>query len=195
MALARIWRPGPQPGRAHRRWPRLSRRRRGPRVYEVILMVPSLVGRSQSLGGVTAKVKRLEQDRDAGGRHIDRGGPPWPPTWPSGHCAREAGCPAAYPVRPPAQEVVSLYAFAVKSRYPHTRTSSYEFVGVHNCRLSCTHFRPTDSRRTQEPWSGAPLAGFEPATRRLEDVGTESAPVHPCRPRRLVQDFHRAGDL
>ena len=35
-------------------------------------MVPPLVGRRQSLGGVTAKVKRLEQDRDAGGRHIDR---------------------------------------------------------------------------------------------------------------------------
>ena len=29
-------------------------------------MVPLLVGQRQSLGGVTAKVKRLEQDRDAG---------------------------------------------------------------------------------------------------------------------------------
>ena len=39
-------------------------------------MVPLLVGQRQSLGGVTAKVKRLEQDRDAGGRHIGRAGHP-----------------------------------------------------------------------------------------------------------------------
>ena len=51
-------------------------------------MVPPLVGRRQSLGGVTANVKRLEQDRDAGGPSHRQGGPPWPPTWPSGYCAR-----------------------------------------------------------------------------------------------------------
>ncbi len=37
---------------------------------------PPLVGRRQSLGGVTAKVNRLEQDRDAGGRHIDKADDP-----------------------------------------------------------------------------------------------------------------------
>ena len=47
----------------------------------------------------------------------------------------------------------------------------------------------------KKPWSRpVPPAGFEPATRRLEDVGAESARVHPCRPRPLDQDFHRAGD-
>ena len=40
----------------------------------------------------------------------------------------------------------------------------------------------------------APPAGFEPATRRLEDVGTESAGVHRCRLGHLDQGFHRARD-
>jgi hypothetical protein len=44
------------------------------------------------------------------------------------------------------------------------------------------------------PGLAAPPAGFEPATRRLEDFGTESARVHRCRRRPLDQDFHRAGD-
>ena len=44
--------------------------------------------------------------------------------------------------------VVSLYVFAVKSRYPHSRTSSYAFVRVHNWALFCTHFRPIDPHRT-----------------------------------------------
>ena len=39
--------------------------------------------------------------------------------------------------------------------------------------------------------AGQGAAGFEPATRRLEDVSTESVPVHPCRPRGLDQGFHR----
>jgi hypothetical protein len=56
--------PGPRPGRAHRRWPRPSRRRQGPRVGDVILMVPPLGGRDVS-PWVAAKVRQLEQGRDA----------------------------------------------------------------------------------------------------------------------------------
>ena len=42
-------------------------------------MVPPLMGRRQSLGGVTAKVKRLGRDRDAGTSHR-QDGPLSPPT-------------------------------------------------------------------------------------------------------------------
>ena len=63
-----------------------------------------------------------------------------------------------------------LYVFAVKSRHPHTRTSSCAFaIG----QIFCTQFRPANSRRTQKPWSGAPPAGFETASQPFSDRGAD----------------------
>lgn len=46
-------------------------------------------------------------------------------------------------------------------------------------------------RERKSPAQEAPPAGFETATCRLEDVRTEFAQVHRCRPSRLDQGFHR----
>ena len=109
--------------------------------------------------------------------------------------AEAAGCPAGYPVRARTQEALSLDALAVKSRYPHTRVSPYESVASTPAHTNCTHFRPVDCLRPAKALlRAAPPAGFEPATRRLEDVGTESARVPPCRHRSVDQDFHRTRD-
>jgi hypothetical protein len=143
------------------------------------------------LGGVTAKVKRVEQDRDAGGRHIDRAGHPGPLPGRVDIAQGEAGCPAAFPVWPPAQAVVSLSVFAAS---PGTRTLVR--VGTRWCAFTIGQFFAHSSNRPtladdKNPGQSAPPAGLEPATRRLEDVGTESAHVHRCRHRSLDQDFHR----
>jgi hypothetical protein len=81
--------------------------------------------------------------------------------------------------------------FPVSARPVGVRTSPYEFTTAHLCPHTFDRLTLTEHKR---PGQRAPPAGFEPATRRLEDVGTESARVHPCRRRPLDQDFHRAGD-
>ncbi len=153
----------------------------------VVLMVPLWWG-DVSPWVATAKVKRLEQDRDAGPSHR-QGGPPSLLTWPSGYWARRGWAAGGYPVRPPAQEVLSLYAFAVKSRYPHTRTSRtspYEFVRVHNWAQNCTHFRPARPSSTAKALlRGAPgrVRTCDPPLRRCRHRVRTSSSVSSQTPR------------
>ncbi len=71
-------------------------------------------------------------------------------------------------------------ALAVKSRYPHTRVSPYESVASTPAHTNCTHFRPVDCLQPAKALAAAaPPAGFEPATRRLEDVGKAFIEVCP----------------
>ena len=64
-ALARIWRPGPQPRPCSSTVASTEPTSSGARTREVILMVPPLGGRDVS-PWVRATVKTLEQGRDAG---------------------------------------------------------------------------------------------------------------------------------
>jgi hypothetical protein len=86
---------------------------------------------------------------------------------------------------------MSAGRFPVPARPVGVRTSSYEFTTAHLCPHTFDRLTLTGHK---SPGQRAPPAGFEPATRRLEGVGTESVQVHPCRPRYLDQEFHRALD-
>ncbi len=143
------------------------------------------------------------QPRSNGLRRAVTPGPSQRQDWPPSLLTRPSGCWASRGCGLPGRVDRSgmnpgsseLGRVGGQVPYPHTRVSPYEYVASTPAHTNCTHFRPVDCLRPAKALLGAaPPAGFEPATRRLEDVGTESAHVHRYRPSHLDQDFHRAMD-